>query len=119
MRTIALPDPVKAEIVAITGSTRPDQPTAAPITKRYIAWGAGVRASQFLALGAKAIAAMAGRTSVASADVHAVVLPVLRHRIGLNFHAANDRITPEQLMEQLLGVSGLSALQPAALSGAH
>jgi len=107
VRRIELPDAVKREIVTITGSTRPEQDTAAPIAKRYIAWGAGVRASQCLALGAKAMAAMAGRTRATSADVMAVLQPVLRHRIGLNFHATNDRITPEHLMHELLGASAV------------
>ncbi len=105
VRTIDLPDAVKREIVDITSSTRPDQEGAAPISKRYIAWGAGVRASQCLALGAKAFAAMAGRNRATSQDVHAVLQPVLRHRIGLNFHATNDHITPEHLMQELLGAA--------------
>jgi len=111
VRTMELPGEVKRAIVAITASTRPDQEDAAPVAKRYIAWGAGVRASQCLALGAKAMAAMDGRGRVTVEDVHAVLQPVLRHRIGLNFHAINDRITPEQLMVELLKTPNLGILQ--------
>jgi MoxR-like ATPase len=107
VRLIELPDAVKREIVSITGSTRPEQESAAPIAKRYIAWGAGVRASQCLALGAKAMAAMAGRSCATPQDVRAVLHPVLRHRIGLNFHASNDHITPEHLMHELLGAAAV------------
>src|SRR5262245_16759651 len=65
----------------VAGETRPD------FVKDYVAWGAGPRACQFLILGAKAKALLAGRYHVAVEDVRAVAHPVLRHRILTNFHA--------------------------------
>jgi MoxR-like ATPase len=106
VRAVRLGEAAKAAIVAVAGATRPDQPQAAKVVRRYVAWGAGVRASQCLALGAKAMAAMDGRDEATPADARAVLEPVLRHRIGLNFHAANDHLTPERLMHELLAERG-------------
>jgi MoxR-like ATPase len=73
--------------VRLARMTRPGEPDAAALINEYVAWGAGPRASQFLVLGAKAQAAMDGRPMADLYDVRAVALPVLRHRVVVNFAA--------------------------------
>jgi MoxR-like ATPase len=70
----------------------------------YVSWGAGPRASQFLVLGAKARAALHGRTYVSTDDVRAVARPVLRHRIITNFNAEAEGLTPDHIIERLIEV---------------
>jgi len=65
-------------------------------------WGAGPRAGQFLILGAKAIAAMDGRFSVAIDDVKKIAVPVLRHRLSTNFQAQAEGMTTEDVILRLL-----------------
>ena len=86
----------------LTAASRPHSDAALECVNQYVAWGAGVRATQCLALGAKARAAMAGRAVAGIEDVRGVALPVLRHRIGLNFRAENDGITQVKMVEQLI-----------------
>lgn len=69
---------------------------------RYLSWGAGPRASQFLVLAAKARAALHGRHCVEMADLRAVAHPVLRHRIVTNFNAEADGVTPDHVIDRLL-----------------
>ena len=67
--------------------------------KRFVSWGAGPRASQYLVLGAKARAAMDGRAIPDIEDVRAVALPVLRHRLVLNFQAEAEEVSVERLLD--------------------
>ena len=89
-------------LVELVGSSRPSNPTAPDFVKEYISWGAGLRASQYIALGAKSRAAMQGRTLVISDDIKAVLKPVMRHRIGLSFRADVDKVTVEDVIEKLI-----------------
>jgi MoxR-like ATPase len=76
---------------------------AAPeFVRKWVRWGAGPRAGQALLLGAKARALLEGRSVVAFDDIEAVALPVLRHRILLNFQAEADGIDADQIVTQLL-----------------
>jgi len=84
-----------------------------PFLTDWISWGAGPRASQFLILGAKAHAAVAGRDHVAIEDVKAIVHPVLRHRIVTTFSAAAEGITSDAIIDRLL-----TEVDPAAGVGA-
>jgi MoxR-like ATPase len=79
--------------VQVARSTRPDSPEATPGVKKYVSWGAGPRASQYLVLGAKARAAMDGRAAPDFDDVRAVAPAVLGHRLVLNFQAEADKAT--------------------------
>jgi MoxR-like ATPase len=72
--------------------------------KKYLAWGAGPRASQALILAGKARAALHGRTHVTSEDVRAVIHPVLRHRLIPNFNAEADGIRSDDLIDKLMNV---------------
>jgi MoxR-like ATPase len=67
-----------------------------------VRWGAGPRAGQALLLGAKARALLDGRSVVAHEDIRAVALPVLRHRILLNFQAEADGVEPDRIVTELL-----------------
>jgi MoxR-like ATPase len=69
-------------------------------------FGAGPRAGQFLILGAKAMAAMDGRFSVAVDDIRKVAIPVLRHRVSTNFQAQAEGKTSEDIIQQLLAAVG-------------
>ena len=86
----------------IIRATRPADPTAPPPVRDWVRWGAGPRAGQSLLLGAKAIALLDGRPVPALEDVRAVALPVLRHRVLLNFQAEADGVTSDQLIGRLL-----------------
>ena len=70
--------------------------------RRYVSWGAGPRASQYLILAAKARAVVQGRYHVTMDDVRAAALPVLRHRILCNFAAEAEGVTPDTVIEKLL-----------------
>jgi MoxR-like ATPase len=89
---------VVSHAVSLARRTRPDDPEASAEVKRYVSWGAGPRASQYLVLGAKARAAMDGRPYPDLEDVNAVALPVLRHRIVLNFQGEADGVKVEELI---------------------
>lgn len=89
-------------VARLVRATRPKDPTAPPFIKQLVDWGAGPRAGQYLIMGAKAMAAMDGRFSVAIDDVKKVAVPVLRHRIGTNFQAQAEGKTSDDLVEQLL-----------------
>ena len=70
--------------------------------RKYVSWGAGPRASQYLVLGAKARAVVQGRYHVTMDDIRAAALPVLRHRILCNFAAEAEGVTPDTVIQQLL-----------------
>jgi len=73
-----------------------------PMVRQYVSWGAGPRASQYLVLGAKARAALAGRFHADLDDVRAVAVPVLRHRVMTNFNAEAEGVTPDHVILHLL-----------------
>jgi MoxR-like ATPase len=99
VRRLPAPPSVVSYAVKLARSTRPDAPDASARIRKYVSWGAGPRASQYLVLGAKARAAMDGRGVPDLEDVNAMALPVLAHRIVINFQAEAEGITPEKLIE--------------------
>ena len=88
--------------VNLASKTRPGREKATEEVNKYISWGAGPRASQFLVVGAKVHAALAGKYSPDIEDVQAVALPILRHRIVPNYKAEADGITVETLISNLV-----------------
>ncbi|MEM9386188.1 MAG: MoxR family ATPase [Pseudomonadota bacterium] len=86
VREVNLSDALLQYIVTLTRATRPQHSSVAAVNE-WIKWGAGPRAGQALALAAKARALLCGRYGATLEDVQAMVLPVLRHRVLLNFHA--------------------------------
>jgi MoxR-like ATPase len=102
VRSVPVGDYVREYAVRLVRATRPRDPEAPAFVKKMVDWGAGPRAGIFLIQGAKAMAAMDGRFSVAIDDVKKVALPVLRHRISTNFQAQAEGKTSEDVIQQLL-----------------
>ena len=88
--------------VELLRATRPAEASAPEAVKKYVKYGASVRATQFLVLAAKARALTHGRYHVGVEDVQALVLPVLRHRLLTNFHAEADGVTPDEVLRRLV-----------------
>ncbi|MEI6813346.1 MAG: AAA family ATPase [bacterium] len=101
-RDVAASDAALRYAASLARATRPDDPTATDLVKRYVRWGAGPRAGQALILGAKAAALLAGRLAVAPEDIRRVARPVLRHRVLPNFAAEAEGVTSERVVEDLL-----------------
>ena len=91
--------------VQLARATRPLGDEVPDVTRRYVAWGAGPRASQYLVLGAKARAASRGDAVPSFDDVRAVAPAVLAHRVVLNFEAEADGRTPRDVVAELVGQS--------------
>jgi MoxR-like ATPase len=102
VRQVALPEKLGEYIVALVGASRPGDASAPDFVKDYIVWGAGLRASQNIALGAKSLAAQEGRSTVAANDIQRVIHPVLRHRIGLSFRAEVDHVSVDDIIQRLI-----------------
>jgi MoxR-like ATPase len=101
VRKIPVADNVVEYAVRLVGKTRPDGEFATADVKKYLSWGAGPRASQFLVLAAKAHAAINGKYSPDIEDVKAVALPILRHRIVRNYKAEAEGMSVEKLVASL------------------
>jgi MoxR-like ATPase len=103
VRKVPISDAVLRYTVNLVRTSRPSPNGSSPdFVKRWIAYGASVRAAQYLSLGGKARALMEGRTHVTFEDVRALAHPVLRHRILTNFHAESERISTDHIIDQLL-----------------
>ncbi|MFO1023221.1 MAG: MoxR family ATPase [Planctomycetales bacterium] len=89
-------------VARLVRSTRPRDLSAPKFVRELVDWGAGPRAGQYLIAGAKALAAMDGRPSVALDDVRKVAVPVLRHRISTNFQAQAEGLTTDDLVIRLV-----------------
>jgi MoxR-like ATPase len=101
IRRIPVPDNVLEYAVRLAVKTRPTLAEAPEITKKYLSWGAGPRASQYLVLGAKCHAAIHGKFSPDIENVKAVANAILRHRIVKNYKAEAEGISVENIIEQL------------------
>jgi MoxR-like ATPase len=99
VRRLPAPPSLVSYAVKLVRSTRPDDADATAKVKKYVSWGAGPRASQYLVLGAKARAAMDGRAMPDLDDVRSVAPSVLRHRLVVNFQAEADGVPVESLIE--------------------
>ena len=102
VRKIPVADNVLEYAVNLSCKTRPGREFATENVNKYLNWGAGPRASQFLIFGAKVYAALNGKYSPDIEDVKAVATPILRHRIVLNYKAESDGITVEKIISGLL-----------------
>jgi len=101
IRNIPITDHVLEYAVSLAAKTRPGTPTATAEVNKFLSWGAGPRASQFLVLGAKCHAAINGKYSPDIEDVQAVAEPILRHRIVRNYKAEAEGISTEKLIANL------------------
>ena len=102
IRQIPVADNVVEYAVKLVAKTRPDSDFAPENVKKYLSWGAGPRASQFLVLAAKCHAAINGKYSPDIEDVKAISYPVLRHRIVRNYKAEAEGMSVEKLIHSLL-----------------
>ena len=101
VRRVPVADAVTRYAVKFVRMSRPSA-GAPDVIRQWVSYGASVRAAQALILGSKARALLQGRTHVTFDDVRALALPVLRHRILLNFQAQSEKVTTDQLIEKLL-----------------
>ena len=101
VKNIPVSDNVYEYVVRLVGRTRLSSPNNEK-AKKYLSWGAGPRASQYLIMGAKCHAALKGKYSPDIEDVNAVAVPVLRHRIVLNYAAQAEGFTTESIIKDLI-----------------
>jgi MoxR-like ATPase len=102
VRRVPVAEPVMRYALSIVRASRPKNASCPDAIKKWIAFGASVRAAQFLVLGGKARALTSGRYHVTYDDIRALAHPVLRHRVLTNFHAQSEGITSDALVDRLL-----------------
>ena len=102
VRQIPVADNVIEYAVQTVARTRPEDDASPEFISKYLSYGAGPRASQYLILGAKTLSALNGRMTPVEADVRRMATPVLRHRIVPNFNAEADDVSGVDLIDRLL-----------------
>jgi len=110
VRALPFGDQLMRYAATLVRRTRPDSRLAPPEVKRYVGWGAGPRATQALILAGKARALLSGRFAVTRADLRAVALPALRHRIIPNFRAEAEGITSDEIIRVVLASTPIAPL---------
>jgi MoxR-like ATPase len=104
VRRVPVAEPVMRYALHIVRTSRPKSAQASEMIKKYVAFGASVRAAQFLILGAKAKALTEGRYHVSFDDIRALAHPVLRHRVLTNFRAESEGVNTDTLIDELLKI---------------
>jgi len=102
VRRVPVADAVTRYAVALTRASRPVEAGAPDFIKKWVSYGASVRAAQALVLGSKARALLQGRSHATYEDIAALAKPVMRHRLILNFQAQSEKVTADQLIERLV-----------------
>jgi MoxR-like ATPase len=102
VRMVPVAETISRWVVSLVRATRPKSEAAPDFIKKYANYGASVRAAQFIVLAAKARALSHKRYHVTYDDITAIAIPVLRHRIILNFHAESDRIDADEILKRLV-----------------
>ncbi len=102
VRRVPASDEVMSYAVELARRSRPPHPRAPEVVRRYVAWGAGPRAGQFLVLGAKARALLQGRSAPDLGDVRTLAGPVLRHRVVTNYEAEAGRVSVDEVVSALV-----------------
>jgi len=102
VRKVPCADAVTRYAVRLVNTSRPLGENAPDFVKRWVTWGASLRASQFLILGGKARAILHGRYNVSFDDVRAMAYPVLRHRVLLNFQAESEKVDTDRVVNKLI-----------------
>jgi MoxR-like ATPase len=102
VRQMPVAEDISRYAVRLAAASRPHQDRSLEYINEWVNWGAGLRAAQFLVLGAKARALLLGNTHVTVEDVQSLARPVLRHRILVNYRAEAEGITTEKVIEYLL-----------------
>jgi len=102
VRRVPVAEPVMRYALTLVRTSRPRAPRAPDSVNKWVAFGASVRAAQFLVLGAKARALTSGRYHVSFEDIRALAHPVLRHRVLTNFRAQSEGVTSDAIIDELL-----------------
>lgn len=102
IRRIPVADNVLEYAVSLVNKSRVNNEKATELTQKYITWGAGPRASQYLVVGAKCYAALRGKYSPDIEDVKAIAKPILRHRLVRNYRADAEGYSMDRIIEELL-----------------
>jgi MoxR-like ATPase len=102
VRRVPVAEPVMRYALHIVRTSRPKSPQAPELVKKFVAFGASVRAAQYLILGAKAKALTEGRYHVSFDDIRALAHPVLRHRVLANFRAESEGISTDTIVDELI-----------------
>jgi len=102
VRRVPVADPVLRYALSLVRTSRPQSPNAPDSVKKWVAFGASVRAAQYLVLGAKARALTTGRYHVSFDDIRAMSHPVLRHRVLVNFRAESEGVSTDSIIDELI-----------------
>jgi len=102
VRMVPIAETVARYAVELVRATRPNDVLAPDFVKKYVNFGASVRAAQFIVLASKARALMRNRYHVTYEDIRELARPILRHRILLNFHAESERLDSDAILKRLL-----------------
>jgi MoxR-like ATPase len=102
VRMVPIADTLARYVVALVRATRQNSGGAPDFVKKYVNYGGSIRAAQFIVLAAKARALSRKRYHVTYDDITALVVPVLRHRILLNFHAESERVDADEILNRLI-----------------
>jgi MoxR-like ATPase len=102
VRMVPIGESVARHAIDLVRASRSSDDNAPDFVKKYVNYGASVRAAQFLVLAAKAKALMRGRYHVNYEDVRSLYIPVLRHRVLLNFHAESERLKQDDILRRVL-----------------
>ena len=102
VRQVPVSQAVSRYAVDLVRATRPHDPNAPEMVKRYVQYGASVRATMFITLAAKARALMQGRYHVTHEDIASLALPVMRHRVLTNYFAESDNVDTDQVLTDLV-----------------
>jgi MoxR-like ATPase len=102
VRMVPIADTLARYVVGLVRATRHNSGSAPDFVKKYVNYGGSIRAAQFIVLAAKARALSRKRYHVTYDDITALVVPVLRHRLLLNFHAESERIDADEILNRLI-----------------
>jgi MoxR-like ATPase len=102
VRRVPIAEDVVRYAVRLAAASRPGQEGSPDFVNQWVSWGAGLRAAQYLVLGAKARALLAGRAHVSIQDLHALIHAVFRHRILVSYRAEAEGVTAETVIDRLL-----------------
>src|SRR5215472_14168763 len=102
VRMVPIAESLARYVVGLVRATRPEDTAAPEFVKKYVNYGGSIRAAQFIVLAAKARALSRKRYHVTYGDITSVTLPMLRHRILLNFHAESDSIDSDEILNRLV-----------------
>ncbi|MEO7774339.1 MAG: AAA family ATPase [Steroidobacteraceae bacterium] len=106
VRQVPVAEEIRRAAVNLVRATRPAEPGAPESVKKYVRYGASVRATQFLCLAAKARALVAGRYHVTLEDLHTLAPPILRHRVLTNYQAESDGVNVDSVLRDVIATQG-------------